>query len=74
MYLRNHYRICEKKEEDRWVLVKSYQKVDVVLPAKSGVEIRKRSMTRPTPHQAIQLQHLNLQLPSHTKLSEMTKM
>lgn len=37
--------------------------VDVVMPTSSGVEIRKRCITRPTEHQAILLQHLNLSLP-----------
>lgn len=38
--------------------------VDVVLPTRSGVEIRRRCVTRPTDHQAILLQHLGLVLPS----------
>jgi len=38
--------------------------VDVVLPTKSGVEIRRRCVARPTNHQAILLQHLHLNLPS----------
>jgi hypothetical protein len=33
--------------------------VDVVLPTRSGVEIRRRCITRPTDHQAILLQHLS---------------
>jgi len=37
--------------------------VDVVLPTKTGVEIRKRCVTRPTDHQAILLQRLGLHLP-----------
>ena len=36
--------------------------VDVVLPTSSGVEIRKRCTTRPTEHQEILLQRLNLKL------------
>ena len=38
--------------------------VDVVLPTRSGVEIRKRCITQPTEHQAILLHHLGLHLPS----------
>ena len=38
--------------------------VDVVLPTRQGVEIRRRCITRPTDHQAILLQHLRLDLPS----------
>jgi hypothetical protein len=38
--------------------------VDVVLPTRNGVIIRKRCISRPTEHQAILLQHLNLHLPN----------
>jgi transposase len=38
--------------------------VDVVLPTRQGVEIRKRCIARPTDHQAILLQHLRLSLPT----------
>ncbi len=37
--------------------------VDVVLPARSGVEIRRRCVRRPTDHQAILLQRMGLLLP-----------
>lgn len=37
--------------------------VDVVLPTRQGIEIRKRCVARPTDHQAILLQHLRLTLP-----------
>jgi hypothetical protein len=37
--------------------------VDVILPTKSAVEIRKRCITRPTEHQQILLQYLKLKLP-----------
>lgn len=40
------------------------QIVDVVLPTCSGVEIRKRCISRPTEHQNILLQRLGLQLPT----------
>ena len=45
--------------------------VDVVLPTRSGVEIRRRCITRPDDHQAILLQHLGLQLPSHLENTTM---
>jgi hypothetical protein len=38
--------------------------VDVVLPTKKGIQIRKRCVSRPTAHQAILLQRLGLKLPS----------
>ena len=41
--------------------------VDVVLPTKTGTEIRRRCITRPTEHQAILLQYLHLNLPLHLK-------
>ena len=41
--------------------------VDVVLPTSSGLEIRKRCITRPTEHQKILLQRLYLKLPQQFK-------
>ncbi len=37
--------------------------VDVVLPTRSGVDIRRRCIRRPTDHQAILLERLGLTLP-----------
>jgi transposase len=45
--------------------------VDVVLPTRSGPELRRRCITRPTNHQAILLQHLGLNLPSKLKTNAM---
>ncbi len=45
--------------------------VDVVLLTRTGVEIRKRCVTRPDDHQAILLQRLGLQLPSHLENTTM---
>ena len=45
--------------------------VDVVLPTRGGPEIRKRCITRPTDHQAILLDKLNLRLPSQINEIEM---
>lgn len=44
--------------------------VDVVLPTRNGVTIRKRCISRPTEHQAILLQHLNLRLPSSLEMAQ----
>jgi transposase len=44
--------------------------VDVVLPTRNGIIIRKRCISRPTEHQAILLQHLNLQLPSSLEMAQ----
>ena len=41
--------------------------VDVVLPTRKGIEIRKRCITQPTEHQAILLQMLGLNLPKNLK-------
>ncbi|VAX36968.1 hypothetical protein MNBD_PLANCTO02-2046, partial [hydrothermal vent metagenome] len=46
---------------------KELRVVDVVLPTKSGQEITKRCITRPTDHQQILLEHLKLTLPKHLK-------
>ena len=45
--------------------------VDVVLPTRQGVEIRKRCVTQPTDHQAILLQKLGLRLPNSIQIKEM---
>ena len=44
--------------------------VDVVLPTRNGVTIRKRCISRPTEHQAILLQHLNLCLPNSLEMAQ----
>ncbi len=38
--------------------------MDVVLPTRSGVEIRTRCVSKPTDHQRILLEKLRLKLPS----------
>jgi transposase len=43
--------------------------VDVVLPTRHGITIRKRCVSKPTEHQAILLQHLGLALPSALKVA-----
>jgi len=45
--------------------------VDVLLPTRTGVVIRKRCITRPTDHQVILLQRLGLRLPTTMKLTDM---
>jgi len=44
--------------------------VDVVIPTRNGTEIRRRCVTRPDDHQAILLQRLGLNLPSHLPLAD----
>lgn len=44
--------------------------VDVVLPTRGGVEIRRRCVTRPDEHQAILLQRLGLELPSNLPMTD----
>ena len=60
-------------DEPRKVLdeVAQIQVVDVILPTRSGVELRRRCVTQPTPHQAILLQRLGLYLPSHLEVTEL---
>ena len=45
--------------------------VDIVLPTRAGVEIRRRCITKPTDHQQILLHRLGLELPSKIKMNEM---
>ncbi len=45
--------------------------VDVVLPTRTGIWIRKRCITRPTEHQAILLRRLGLELPATMKMTDM---
>ena len=48
--------------------LRQIQLVEVVLPTRTGVEIRKRCISRPTEHQAILLQRLGLQLPESLEM------
>jgi len=59
-------------DEPRRVLdeLKRIQVVDVVLPTRKGITLRRRCVTQPTDHQAILLQHLGLVLPSHLPIVE----
>ena len=43
--------------------------VDVLLPTRSGVTVRKRCISRPTEHQAILLQRLRLELPNSLEMT-----
>ena len=43
--------------------------VDVLLPTRSGVTIRKRCISRPTEHQTILLQPLGLHLPTSLEMT-----
>lgn len=59
-------------EEPRRVLeeLRKLQVVDVVMPTREGVEIRRRCIARPTEHQAILLQRLGLTLPSNLDITD----
>ena len=46
------------------------QMVDVVLPTRTGVELRRRCVAQPTKHQAILLTRLGLNLPTNLKLMQ----
>jgi len=67
--------LCEKAglgQEPRRVLdeLSEIRALDVVLPTRAGIEIRKRCVTRPNEHQSILLDHLGLKMPSHLKQTE----
>ena len=51
--------------------LRQIQLVEVVLPTRAGVEIRKRCVSRPTEHQAILLQRLGLQLPENLGMTRL---
>jgi len=59
-------------DEPRKVLdeIQAIALVDVVLPTKNGIEIRKRCVTQPTEHQAILLQRLGLRLPQRLEIAK----
>jgi len=60
-------------DEPRRVLeeVSKIKMVDVILPTRRGIEIRKRCVTQPSEHQAILLQRVGLKLPTSLKITEM---
>ena len=67
--------LCEKAglgDEPRRVLeeLSQIRSIDVVLPTRDGIEIRKRCVTKPTDHQAILLHHLGLDLPTSLQQTE----
>lgn len=69
--------LCQKSglgDEPRRVLeeLSEIRSINVILPTKSGINIRKRCITKPTDHQSILLHHLGLRLPSHLKQFEET--
>ena len=55
-------------DESRRVLAElsEIRSTDVVLPTRTGPEIRTRCVSRPSDHQQILLEKLNLKLPSKT--------
>jgi transposase len=68
--------LCEQSglgHEPRRVLeeLSQIRAIDVVLPTREGVEIRKRCVTKPTEHQAILLHHLKLTLPTSLQQTEL---
>jgi transposase len=60
-------------DDPRTVLaqLRQIQLVQVVLPTRAGVEIRKRCISRPTEHQAILLQRLGMQLPESLEMTRL---
>ncbi len=68
--------LCAKAglgDEPRRVLAElsELRVMDVVLPTRDGVEIHKHCIAQPSEHQAILLDRLGLQLPSHLKMFKM---
>lgn len=50
--------------------LKGMQLVDVILPTREGINIRKRCIARPTDHQAILLQRLKMNPPASLRISQ----
>jgi hypothetical protein len=68
--------LCQRAglgDEPRRVLseLSEIRAMDVVLPTRDGVEIRRRCVSKPSDHQAILLEHLRLLLPAQLKQTEM---
>jgi transposase len=68
--------LCERAglgREPRTVLeeISRIRTVDVVLPTKQGIELRRRCVAEPTKHQAILLSHLGLTLPRSLNVHRM---
>lgn len=68
--------LCQRAglgDEPRRVLkeLEEIRVVDVVLPTRNGIEIRKRCLTKPSEHQAVLLHHLGYTLPSQKNQIEM---
>jgi len=68
--------LCERAglgREPRKVLeeISQIRTVDVVLPTRQGLEIRRRCVAEPTKHQAILLAYLGLTLPKQLKVHKM---
>ena len=68
--------LCEKAglgHEPRRVLeeLSQIRSIDVILPTRTGPEIRRRCVTKPTDHQALLLHRLGLMLPASLKQSEL---
>ena len=59
---------CPRKAHDELAQI---QRVDVVLPARHGPEIRLRRVSRPESIQAILLQRLRMRLPNRIRITEM---
>ena len=69
-------RICRQSglgDEPRRVFdqLSKIKVVNVILPTREGIEIRKRCVTQPSEHQAILLQKLGLRLPNSIEIKEM---
>ena len=63
-------------DEPRRVLeeLQKIRLVDVVVPTREGITLRRRCVTRPTEHQAILLQRLHLSLPLRLEVTEANDM
>lgn len=66
-------RLAGLGDEPRRILdeIKQIRVADVVMPTKSGIILRKRCVTQPSPEQAILLHRLKLKLPKQLEIHQM---
>jgi hypothetical protein len=56
---------------DKSVRIRDLVYLDVVLPTRQGIAIRKRCVSCPTAHQAILLHRLGLEIPTRLEFADL---
>jgi len=63
--------VYEERITRLWTGIGEISLVDVILPTRQGVEVRKRCISQPTEHQRILLQRLGMKLPMGLEQTQM---